>query len=183
MGLPEDDNALERALRRVPWPVRVAIFVLFWTVAAFVRWEDINEHDVAPLLDVIVALGLLLMAAVGVPRVFRSFRAPDRRPFDLNPLWLAFFTITGSLLVLGPWSFIDDDPSTSPYIGGPMFVVGVVLAAAFIRWFSKPVRPEAQNDPVAEWIRRADEKPPQVGANWYSSRPSDGPDKAKGEPD
>jgi len=157
--------------------------IAFGAVAGFARWEDINQHDVAPWLDIIVALGLALMAAVGLPRLLRSLRSPDRPPFDLNPLWLSFFTITGSFLVIGPWSFIDDDPRTNPYIGGPMFVVGVVLAVVFFRWFSKPVQLEARKDSLADWIRRADEKPPQVGASWYSSPTSLGPEDEKGEHD
>lgn len=134
----EQETRLERAIRRVPAPIRVGAFLMWFAVAVYVRLTD----DVSPWLLGLFFPGLALMAAFGLTTFVRSFGAPDRRPLDLNPFWGVYLVITGSLLVLGPMSFLDDDPATTPYIGGPMFLVGAVLVALAVRHLAKPVRPE-----------------------------------------
>ena len=134
----EQETRLERVIKRVPAPIRVGAFLTWFAVAVYVRLKD----DVSPWLWSLLFPGLALMAAFGLTTFFRSFGAPDRRPLDLNPFWGAYLVTTGSLLVLGPMAFLDDDPATTPYIGGPMFLVGAVLVALAVRHLAKPVQPE-----------------------------------------
>ncbi|MFN2607356.1 MAG: hypothetical protein ABR511_05600 [Acidimicrobiales bacterium] len=138
------DDGLTHVFRRIPAPVRVVAFLAWAAVAAFAKWEGVNGHDVSPWVWVILAPGLAIMAIVGVVHFTRSFGSPVRRRFDpLNPGWGAFFVITGSLLVLGPLSFLDDDPKTDPLIGGIMFIVGAILLVFFVLHLVKPVREES----------------------------------------
>lgn len=78
--------------------------------------------------------------------LWRSFGAPNREAFELTPFWCASLVVTGSLLVLGPWSFVDDDPS-KPFMGGPMFVVGLIFLGA-------SGAPPDETDPAGEPTRR-----------------------------
>jgi len=135
----EEDTRLGRAIKSIPSPIRVRTFLAWAALAVYVRLED----DVSPWLWGLLLPGLGVMAAFLLDTLSRSFFAPSRRPFDLNsPFWGVYAVIAGSLLVLGPLSFLDDDPETKPYIGGPMFLVGVVLVALLVRHFAKPVGPE-----------------------------------------
>jgi peptidoglycan/LPS O-acetylase OafA/YrhL len=139
-----EDDGLTYVFRRFPAPVRVAALLAWATVAAFAKWQGVNGHDVSPWVWVILAPGLAIMAIVGVVHFTQSFGSPVRRPFDpLNPGWGAFFVITGSLLVLGPLSFFDDDPETDPTIGGIMFIAGAILLVLFVLHLVKPVREDA----------------------------------------
>ena len=134
----EQETGLERAINRIPAPIRIGTFIAWAAVAVDVRLAN----DVPLWLWGVQLAGLALMAAFGLITLARSFGAPDRRPLDLYPFWVAYLVITGSLLVLGPMTFLDDDPATKPYIGGPMFLVGAVLVALAVRHLAKPVRPE-----------------------------------------
>ena len=134
----EQETRLERAIKRVPAPIQVGAFLIWFAAVVYVRLKD----DVSPWIWGLLSPGLVLIAAFGLTTLFRSFNAPDRRPLGLNPFWGAYLVTTGSLLVLGPMTFLDHDPATKPYIGGPMFLAGAVLVALVLRHLAKPVRPE-----------------------------------------
>ena len=142
----DSDGRLVSIARRVPLPVRVALFTVWAAAAAFGKWENINEHDVPLVVDVVAGTGAVVFAAFGIEHFFRTWDRPHRPPFDpLTQGWLLFFTVTGALLGLGIAGLVDDDPKTIAGISAGMVVVGLVLVALFVRYLLKPV--EGQGPP------------------------------------
>ncbi|MFN2608579.1 MAG: hypothetical protein ABR511_11925 [Acidimicrobiales bacterium] len=169
LGLIDDDSGLRRALNRIPVAIQIGAFLVWAAVAAFVKWEGISNHNVPPWLWAVELPGLALFGAFGLIQLSRSFGAPDRKPFELSRFWCAYFVVTGSLLVLGPWSVVDDDPTTKPYIGGPMFVVGLILLGLFLRHLTKPIRQRTRNGDRPHPGRAATPGAAGVDSGWYRS--------------
>jgi len=136
----EEDSSLRRALDLVPRPIRVAgsVALLGLVVYDRVKWRETSEAPAWVL--VVEGLVVVVGAAFGAILLSRTFGAPDRRPLEPTHFWMAYFMITGSCLVLGPWSVFDGDPKTTPVTGLIMFAFGVVLAVLFVRLRAKPVR-------------------------------------------
>ncbi len=131
--------------RRVPLALRIGLLTVWGAAAAFGKWEDVNNHDVPVMIDVALATGGLVFAALGVEHFFRTWDRAHRPPFELSQGWFSFFIITGSLLVLGIAGLVDHDPKTYTGICVGMVAVGVVLVALFVRYLLKPV--EQQGSP------------------------------------
>ncbi|MEA2971665.1 MAG: hypothetical protein QOG82_123 [Actinomycetota bacterium] len=136
----EEDSSLRRALDHVPRPLRVAATLVLTATVVYDRFVVGPDRHSPVWVLVVEAVGGVVLAAFGLILVAHTFNEPDRRPLADGRFWLAYLMITGSCLVLGPWSFFDGDPQTSPAIGGTMFVVGLVLAGLFARHVVKPVR-------------------------------------------
>jgi peptidoglycan/LPS O-acetylase OafA/YrhL len=158
-----DTTALERLVDRVPRSVRVGLWIAWSVPGVFVAWQRRTGHDVSPLLWIVVAPGAALLGLLAL-RLVRAFDAPDRRPFDLSRFWQRYIIVTGSCLGFGAWSFFDGNPVTKPYMGAPMFVVGLALVAIAIRHYAKPVRREYLDPPRPE--RSSADETPQVIAGW-----------------
>lgn len=126
----DSDGRLVSIARRVPLPVRIALFTVWAAAAAFGKWENINEHDVPLAVDVVAGTGAVVFAAFGVEHFFRTWDRPHRPPFELSQGWLVFFTVTGSLLGLGILGLVDDDPKTIAGISAATSLVGVVFGRA-----------------------------------------------------
>ena len=122
----------------------------------------------------------MLLAVWGAPRVVVALRAPDRARFELNQAWIGFFVGVVFCLVLGLALVLDTDDG-APFVGVPVFVVGLVAAVLFFRYITKPARPEVRPDPAADWLRREPDESWRVGAGWYSSPKRDG-DGSPGPP-
>lgn len=162
--MPANATTLERWVSRVPRAVRVGLWTAWWVPGVFIAWQLRTEHDVSPLLWIVVAPGALLMSVLAMIRLARAIEAPDREPFDLSRFWQIYLMVTAACLGLGVWSFLDGDPATKPAIGAPMFVVGLALVAMAIRHFAKPVRDEFLVRPESE--RSTAEEHPEVNAGW-----------------
>ena len=133
---------------------------------------------------VVEAVGGVVLAASGLVLLAHTFNEPDRRPLADGRFWLAYLMITGSCLVLGPWSFFDGDPQTSPGIGGTMFVVGLVLAGLFSGTCSSrcapatAVRETCGAATTSSGRRSAGSAPPMARPSRSGTRPPSGPTTA-----
>lgn len=150
VGMPTDGaarkNGLTRLFSRMPSRLRVALLLAWFGLAVFAKWAGLNNHEVPTWVWVVLVPGLIVMSVMELASVSRSLRSPHRRKFDpVDPAWTAFLVITGSLLVLGPLSFFDDDPKTDPVVGGIMFGVGVVFVVLFVLHLLKPIREDAED--------------------------------------
>lgn len=167
-------RGLHGQLKRIPAPIRLAVLLAWFGVAVFAKWEGVNKHDTSPAVWAILLAGLVVVGALGLFQFLESFDADDRAPFDgLSIGWQGFFVFTGALLVLGPIAVFDGDPSTDPFVGGVMFLVGVILVAMLVRHLAKPVRPEPEQLRVQQpdGTGRTDNNTPP----WYVSDGDDRP--------
>ncbi len=163
-----DQPALRGLLSSIPPAVRVSVIVAWFTVAVFAKWEAVNDHDLSPAVWAVLVPGLVIIVASGLRHLRRTFAAPDRAPFDFLSVGShVFFVTTGTLIVLGAMTIVDDDPATEPSIGGPMLLVGLLLVALFVRHIVKPVRgaPERLVKPEP----RESGETAAGGSPWYAS--------------
>ena len=71
------------------------------------------------------------------------------------------------MVVLGPWAVVDDDPRSTTFIGVPLFAAGLVLTVLFLRYFRKPLSPDARTPSLSGRVSSANADSWPGGAGWY----------------
>jgi hypothetical protein len=144
-------SGLTGILRRIPWPVHVAL-VVAWVGADF--WDksaSAAKHQTPIGVSIVLWSGLVVVTVFGVIRFLRSWYASDRPPFDpISRGWLLLVVTAGTLLVLPVVDLFRRDPNGNPPIEAAMFLVGLGLVGLVVQYARKPVWDEGI--PINEFI-------------------------------